>query len=253
MKITLLGTGTSQGVPIIGCTCKVCQSTNPKDRRLRTSAFFEVDDNKILIDSGPDLRTQLLNNHITDVDAILLTHEHKDHLAGLDDIRPIYFLRNRPMEIFGLQRVLNVVRKDFDYALKANPYPGAPAFNLHHVRNDAFMVNDVEIIPIHVRHLTLPILGYRIQNAAYITDASFIAETEMQKLMGLDVLVINALRIKEHYSHFNLEQALNVIDILKPKRAYLTHMSHDIGLFVQASEMLPDNVLLGYDGLEINV
>lgn len=253
MKITLLGTGTSQGVPIIGCTCKVCQSTNPKDRRLRTSAFFEVDDNEILIDSGPDLRTQLLNNHITDVDAILLTHEHKDHLAGLDDIRPIYFLRNRPMEIFGLQRVLNVVRKDFDYAFKANPYPGAPAFNLHHVRNDAFMVNDVEIIPIHVRHLTLPILGYRIQNAAYITDASFIAETEMQKLMGLDVLVINALRIKEHYSHFNLEQALNVIDILKPKRAYLTHMSHDIGLFVQASEMLPDNVFLGYDGLEINV
>ncbi|MCQ2285151.1 MAG: MBL fold metallo-hydrolase [Bacteroidales bacterium] len=253
MKITLLGTGTSQGVPVVGCNCPVCLSDDPRDNRLRTAAFVEVDGTNILIDAGPDLRLQLLHNKITHVDAILVTHEHKDHLAGLDDIRPIFFMMKTPMNVFGLHRVLNVVRKDFDYAFKANPYPGAPSFNLHSVRDDSFFVNGVEITPIHVRHLTLPILGYRIGTLGYITDASFIAETELNKLKGLDVLVINALRLEEHYSHFNLDQALNVIDKLNPKRAYLTHMSHRMGKYTDLSKRLPDNVFAGYDGLNITV
>lgn len=252
MKVTLLGTGTSQGVPVVGCQCPVCQSTDPRDKRLRTSAFIEVDGTNILIDTGPDLRLQLLRSHITQVDAILLTHEHKDHLAGLDDIRPIYFRQKNPIDIYALQRVCNVVRKDFDYAFKANPYPGAPAFQMHHIRDDAFFVNDVEIIPIHVRHLTLPIVGYRIGSFAYITDASFISETEMAKLNGLDALVINALHITKHYSHFNLEEALNIVKQLNPKHAYLTHSSHHMGLYADMEKILPENVTLGFDELCFN-
>lgn len=253
MKITLLGTGTSQGVPIVGCSCPVCQSEDPRDNRLRTAAFVEVNGVNILIDAGPDLRMQLLRSKISRVDGILITHEHKDHLAGLDDIRPIYFMMKSAMNIYGLQRVMNVIRKDFDYVFKSDPYPGVPSFSLHNVRDDAFAVNGVVVQPIHVRHLTLPILGYRIGNMAYITDASFISETELNKLKSLDVLIINALRIKEHYSHFNLEQALNVINMLKPKRAYLTHLSHRIGKYVDLSPQLPEHVYMGYDGLEITV
>lgn len=253
MKVTLLGTGTSQGVPVVGCSCPVCKSDDLRDNRLRTAAFVETDDANILIDAGPDLRMQLLRNNITKVDAILVTHEHKDHLAGLDDIRPVFFMMKKPMEVFGLQRVMNVVRKDYDYAFKSNPYPGAPAFNIHHVRDDNFTINGIEVQPIHVRHLTLPILGYRIGKFAYITDASFIAATEMNKLKDLDVLVINALRIREHYSHFNLEQALNVIEKLAPKHAYLTHVSHEIGLYSEMAEKLPANVTLGHDSLSFIV
>lgn len=253
MKITLLGTGTSQGVPVVGCQCEVCRSADPRDHRLRTSAFVEVDGVHLLIDSGPDLRQQLLRERITDVDAVLLTHEHKDHLAGLDDIRPIYFRRQKPMDIYGMQRVLNVVRKDFDYAFKEHPYPGAPAFQLHAVRHDKFYVQNIEIQPIQVRHLTLPILGYRIGPFAYITDASFVAESEMALLQGLEVLVVNALHHDKHYSHFNLEQALNFIDILKPKRAFLTHSSHHMGLYSDVEKMLPPHVTLGYDGLQVTI
>lgn len=253
MQITLLGTGTSQGVPVVGCQCATCQSEDPRDKRLRTSAYVEVGEVKFLIDAGPDLRQQLLNNHITQVDAILVTHEHKDHLAGLDDIRPVYFMRKQPMEVYGLQRVMNVIRKDFDYAFKTTPYPGAPSFVLHNVRDDSFFINGIEIQPIHVRHLTLPILGYRIGKLAYITDASFIAETEMRKLQGLDTLVINALRIREHYSHFNLEQALNIIKILQPRQAFLTHVSDKMGCYKDIEPLLPDNVTLGYDGLVATV
>lgn len=251
MKITLLGTGTSQGVPVVGCQCEVCQSADPRDARLRTSAFVEVDGTRILIDAGPDLRQQLLRNSITMVDAILVTHEHKDHLAGLDDIRPIYFRKHAPIEIFGLQRVLNVIRKDYDYAFKPHPYPGAPSFHLNPAKDEPFVVNGVEIQPIHVRHLTLPILGYRIGDIAYVTDASFISESELKKLQNLKVLVVNALRIKEHYSHFNLAQALNVIQQLQPEKAYITHVSHEMGLYKDVQKMLPENVFLGEDGLVI--
>ncbi|MCR4966019.1 MAG: MBL fold metallo-hydrolase [Bacteroidales bacterium] len=253
MKVTLLGTGTSQGVPVVGCQCAVCHSDDTRDHRLRTAAFIEVDGVNILLDAGPDLRMQLLRENITHVDAVLITHEHKDHLAGLDDIRPIYFMMKEPMQIYAMPRVLKVIRKDFDYAFKQNPYPGAPAFTLHPVYDDPFQVKGIEITPIHVRHLTLPILGYRIQDMAYITDGSFISETELQKLKGLKLLVINALRIKEHYSHFNLQQALAIIERLQPEQATITHISHEMGLYAETSQLLPKNVQLGYDGLSFEI
>lgn len=253
MRITLLGTGTSQGVPVVGCQCEVCRSDDPRDNRTRTSAFVETDGVNLLIDTGPDLRQQLLREHITKVNAILLTHEHKDHLAGLDDIRPVYFRQKAPMDIYAMQRVLTVVRKDFDYAFKEHPYPGAPSFQLHAVRHDPFFVQNVEIQPIQIRHLTLPILGYRIGPFAYITDASFVADTELAYLQDLEVLVVNALHREKHYSHFNLEQALHFIDIVKPKRAYLTHVSHHMGLYADVEKILPSHVMLGYDGLQITI
>ena len=253
MKVTLLGTGTSQGVPVVGCDCEVCRSTDPRDNRLRTAAYVEVDDVRLLIDAGPDLRQQLLRERITKVDAVLVTHEHKDHLAGLDDIRPVYFRQKRPMDIYAMKRVLDVVRKDYDYAFKENPYPGAPAFQLHPIRYDKFYVNNVEIQPIQVRHLMLPILGYRIGPFAHITDASFLAETEIARLQGLEALVVNALHREKHYSHFNLEQALQFIDIVKPKHAYLTHTSHHMGLYADVAKILPPNVTMGYDGLQFTI
>lgn len=253
MKITLLGTGTSQGVPVVGCQCEVCKSSDPRDTRLRTSAFVETDGVRLLIDAGPDLRQQLLHNRITNLDAILVTHEHKDHLGGIDDVRPIYFMKKAPIEIYGLQRVLHVIRKDYDYAFKPHPYPGVPSLHLNPVKDDPFMVGGVEITPVHVRHLTLPILGYRIGSFAYVTDASFIPETELKKLYGLKVLVLNALRIKEHYSHFNLEQALNIIGQLQPERAFITHISHEMGLCSEVEKHLPENVFLGEDGMIIEV
>lgn len=247
-KITLLGTGTSQGVPVIGCRCTVCSSDDAKDKRLRTAAFVESDGTRILIDAGPDLRHQLLRENIDSLHAILITHEHKDHLAGLDDVRPIYFMQKSPIDIYAMQRVLKVIRKDFDYAFKEHPYPGAPAFSLHPIRHDRFRVNDVEIQPIQVRHLTLPILGFRIGRIAYITDTSFVPDSELTHLHDIDLLVINALRIKEHYSHFNLKQALDFVDKVQPKHAVLTHVSHEMGLYSEVEGLLPENVTLGYDG-----
>lgn len=247
-KLTFLGTGTSQGVPIVGCKCEVCTSQDTRDQRLRSSAFFEVDGVNILIDAGPDLRQQLLQNNILRVDALLTTHEHKDHIGGIDDIRPLNFLMDKTMPIYGLPRVLHVIQKDYDYAFKQVKYPGVPNLSLNPVNDFPFQVNGIEIVPIHVQHLALRILGYRIGDFAYITDANFISDKEMAKLTGLEVLVINALRIEPHYSHFNLQQALEKIAQLKPKRAYLTHIGHSMGKYVDVAPSLPENVFLGIDG-----
>ena len=253
MRVRLLGTGTSQGIPIIGCHCPVCTSTDERDHRLRTSALVEVDGVNILIDAGPDLRQQLLRCGVTRLDALLLTHEHKDHTGGIDDVRPINFLMKQPLNIYGQPRVMKAIRNDYSYAFGPDQYPGVPQLVLNPLQPEPFEVKGVEVIPVKVRHMTLPIFGYRIRNFGYITDASFISETEKKKLKGVKVLVINALRREQHYSHFNLEQALAIIDELKPERAYLTHVSHRLGKYVDVSQELPQNVFLGIDNQVIEV
>lgn len=253
MRVRLLGTGTSQGIPIIGCHCPVCTSTDERDHRLRTSALVEVDGVNILIDAGPDLRQQLLRCGVTRLDALLLTHEHKDHTGGIDDVRPINFLMKTPLNIYGQPRVMKAIRNDYSYAFGPDQYPGVPQLVLNPLQPEPFEVKGVEVIPVKVRHMTLPIFGYRIRNFGYITDASFISETEKKKLRGVKVLVINALRREQHYSHFNLEQALAIIDEIKPERAYLTHVSHRLGKYVDVSQELPQNVFLGIDNQVIEV
>lgn len=253
MRVRLLGTGTSQGIPIIGCHCPVCTSTDERDHRLRTSALVEVDGVNILIDAGPDLRQQLLRCGVTRLDALLLTHEHKDHTGGIDDVRPINFLMKTPLNIYGQPRVMKAIRNDYSYAFGPDQYPGVPQLVLNPLQPEPFEVKGVEVIPVKVRHMTLPIFGYRIRNFGYITDASFISETEKKKLRGVKVLVINALRREQHYSHFNLEQALAIIDEIKPERAFLTHVSHRLGKYVDVSQELPQNVFLGIDNQLIEV
>ncbi|MDR1757430.1 MAG: MBL fold metallo-hydrolase [Bacteroidales bacterium] len=250
-KITFLGTGTSQGVPVIGCSCEVCRSTNPKDNRTRASVFVETNYLHLLIDAGPDLRQQLLRQHIMHIDALLLTHEHKDHTGGIDDLRPVCFLLKKSIPIYGQRRVLHVIAKDYDYAFKKNKYPGVPELKLCPVDERPFYIEQTIVKPVQIKHLHLNIFGYRVGNFAYITDASFIPDKEKQKLQHLDMLVLNALRKEEHYSHFNLKQALSLIEELQPRSAYLTHIGHDMGLYEDISKELPAHVFMAYDGLEV--
>ena len=258
MQVRLLGTGTSQGIPIIGCHCPVCTSEDPRDHRFRTSALVTVDGMNLLIDTGPDLRMQLLRAGVTRLDAVLYTHEHRDHTAGLDDVRPINFMMKQTLNLYGLPRVMRALHREFEYAFAEHKYPGVPTIALNPIQPEPFMIGNVEIQPIRVRHMTLPILGYRIRNFAYITDGSFISNTEMKKLDGVDTLVINALvinalRREEHYSHFSLGQALNIIRTIAPRRAYLTHISHEMGRYTDVAPTLPENVFLGIDNEVITV
>ena len=253
MKITFLGTGTSQGVPIIGCQCPVCQSINPKDKRLRSSIFIETDNGNFVIDSGPDFRQQMLRENIKQVDAIIFTHDHKDHTAGLDDIRAFNYIQKKPMEVFGEDYVLETLQREFSYVFAKKKYPGIPKMNLNTISNHKFSINKQSIEPIRGLHFKLPVLGFKIDNFAYITDMNFISDEELQKIIGIDVLVINALRIEKHISHFNLEEALNIIEKTKVKKAYLTHISHALGLFDTQSRTLPNHVHLAYDGLKIEL
>jgi phosphoribosyl 1,2-cyclic phosphate phosphodiesterase len=253
IHITFLGTGTSQGIPVISCKCDVCKSSDSRNMRLRSSLFFNINSVKFVIDIGPDFRQQMLINHIEDVDAILLTHEHKDHLAGLDDVRPFNYLKRKAIDVFAENRVIDAIHREFSYIFSKEKYPGIPVLNIHEISNQNFEYNGIEIIPIRVMHWKLPILGFRIQNFAYITDASLIEFDEIQKLQNLDVLVINALQIEKHYSHYNLEEALQVVQKIKPKRAYFTHISHHLGLYEKVQSQLPECVFLGYDGLQLIV
>ena len=253
MKVIHLGTGTSQGVPIIGCHCAVCQSNNPKDKRLRTSAYIEYKGKSFVIDTGPDFRQQMLREHIEHLDFVLYTHNHKDHLGGLDDIRSFNHLQKQRMDIYANKMVCKCIKNEFPYAFSRHPYPGVPELNLHTINKDKFNVQGIDIQPIQVVHLEMPILGFRIDNFAYITDASYIAPKEKDKLRNLDVLILNALGKKKHYSHFNLEEALAVVDEIKPKRTYFTHMSCRMGLYEETEKELPENCHLGYDGLQIEL
>jgi len=253
LRVTILGSGTSQGVPVITCECRVCQSTNSKDKRLRTSAMVEWKNKVIVIDAGPDFRQQMLTNHVKKLDAILLTHLHKDHIAGLDDVRAFNFKQKKPMDIFADALTIQQVKNEFPYVFDGTDYPGIPQMNMHLIDDNPFVLDDIEIIPIPVLHYKLPVYGFRIDNFAYITDASYIPESSMQRLQNLEVLIINALRYEKHYSHFNVAEALEIVEKLKPKRAYFTHISHNLGLHEEVEASLPHHVFLAYDTLKIEI
>lgn len=253
MKITFLGTGTSQGIPVIGSDHPVCFSKDEKDKRLRVSVLVEINDSSYLIDCGPDFRQQMLSCKCEKIDAILYTHEHSDHVMGLDDIRPFYY-KQGDIPIYAHKRVLKSLKKRFDYIFKTEKkYPGAPTVSPNTIKNKPFKINDQEIIPIKVKHLDLQVFGFRFNDFAYITDMKTIKDKEVEKLRNLKVLVVNALRIEPHYSHLNLEEALQFIERVNPEKAYLTHISYNLGFHADVEKTLPNNVFLAYDNLQINI
>lgn len=259
MKLTFLGTGTSQGVPVIGCRCEVCTSYDRRDARLRTSAMIETRGVRIVIDAGPDFRYQMLRAGVRRLDAILLTHEHKDHIGGLDDVRAFNFVDYpaaiHRVDIYASQRTLACVRKDFDYAFEREKYRGVPEIELHAIDPDRpFEVRGIEIVPVAGHHSErFSVLGFRIGKLAYLTDFKTVTEREIEKLAGVDVLVVNALRFEPHDSHFNVDEALALIRRVAPHEAYLTHMSHQIGLHAATDPALPAGVHLAYDTLQIEI
>ncbi|TXK22567.1 MBL fold metallo-hydrolase [Pontibacter qinzhouensis] len=253
MKITFLGTGTSQGVPVIGCTCEVCCSVDYRDKRLRVSVHLQIEDKSIIIDTGPDFRQQVLRERIKTLDALLFTHEHKDHTAGLDDIRAYNFLQKKDMPVFGEQRVLNQLKQEFPYIFSGANYPGIPRVALHPITEAPFEVEGILVIPIRVLHYKLPVMGYRIGDFTYITDVNYIAPEEMDKIRGSKVVVLDALRHEPHISHYSLQEAVEVLTELQPEKAYLTHISHLLGRHRHVEEQLPDFISLAYDGLQFEV
>ena len=250
--LTFLGTGTSQGVPMIGCHCKVCSSADSKDKRLRSSLFIEENGVRILIDAGPDFRYQLLRNGIDDLDAIILTHEHKDHTGGLDDVRAINYMKNKVMPIYCEERVAKSLEKEYYYAFKTDKYPGSPEFEVKIIDSNRFFIKGIEITPVRVYHNNLPIFGYRIGNFAYITDASRIPEEEYDKLKELNIFIINTVRRERHQAHFSLAEAIEVAKKTGAKRSFLIHLSHQIGTHEDLSRSLPDNIEAAYDNLKVN-
>lgn len=253
MKLRFLGTGTSTGVPQIGCNCAVCRSSQAKDQRLRASVLLSVGETNIIIDCGPDFRTQILDCGSPHLDALLVTHSHYDHVGGVDDLRP-YCKGDVNFPIYCKSDVAEDLRNRVPYCFVEHPYPGVPTFELNEVSPyDVFQINDIDILPLPVMHYRLEILGYRIGGLAYITDAKTISEKTIEMLKGVDTLVINSLRIEEHLSHMTLEQSLKVIEWVKPRIAYLTHLSHDMGLHDEVEATLPQNVKIAYDGLEISI
>lgn len=253
MKITFLGTGASHGIPVIGCQCSVCLSNNTKDKRLRSSILVENGSQVIVIDAGPDFRQQMLREQVTRIDAVLLTHEHKDHTAGLDDLRAYNYLMNKAMRIYGEDRVLNSIKQEYAYVFSDDKYPGSPDMDLNPITNKTFSIDGQEIIPIQIYHNRLPVFGYRINNMAYVTDGKTIPETEIEKLRNLDVLVLSALRVKSHVSHMGLDEVLELIEKVQPKQTYLTHISHKQYNYLDLDKILPAHVHPAYDGLAISL
>lgn len=253
VKLTFLGTGTSQGVPIIACKCPVCLSDNKKDKRLRTSVLVNVDNQNIVIDSGPDFRYQMLRAGVENISAILFTHEHKDHTAGLDDIRAFNWVNKTAVNIYAEKRVQESLKKEYSYVFAEFKYPGIPQMNLIEVNNNPFRINGTTIQPIRAMHLKLPVYGYRIGDLVYITDTNYISPEEKEKIKGAKILIVNALRKEKHISHYNLEEAIELVDELKPEKAYFTHISHQMGFHEDVQSELPENVFLAYDELTVEV
>ena len=253
MKVTFLGTGTSQGVPVIGCHCPVCKSIDFKDKRLRSSVHIQTDNLSVIIDIGPDFRQQVLRSGIDWLDAVLLTHEHKDHTAGLDDIRSFNFKQKMDMPVYGRKQVLDQLKLEFGYIFSEKKYPGVPSVLLKELDGDEFSINDEKILPVEVLHYKLPVYGFRFGSFAYITDAKTIEATEIKKLQNLDVLVLNALQHDAHISHLTLTEAIDLAQEIGAKQTFLTHISHNLGLSREVEPGLPEGISLAYDGLQLEL
>lgn len=248
-----MGTGTSQGVPVIACRCAGCMSDNERDKRLRSSILVELDELVLVVDTGPDFRQQMLRAGVSRLNGILYTHEHRDHMAGLDDIRAFNFIQKSPMDLFAEERVLRALKSGFPYVFAERKYPGIPQVIMHPISTDPFTLGSAEIIPIRMMHYRLPVLGFRIGDFAYLTDANYISDSEKEKLFGIKILVVNALRRETHISHFTLSQAVSLISELSPRMGYLTHISHQMGTSLELEEELPPNIRPAYDGLVLEV
>ncbi|WP_462248128.1 MBL fold metallo-hydrolase [Ekhidna sp.] len=253
MKVIFLGTGTSQGVPVIGCKCKVCTSIDHRDNRLRSSIFVQYGDLNIVVDTGPDFRQQMLRARINKLDAVLFTHSHKDHTAGMDDIRSYNFLQKRDMPVYATEFTLERLKEEFSYIFAEKKYPGVPQIATNAITKEPFEVNGQRIIPIEVMHYKMPVLGFRFGDFTYITDANYISDEEKEKIKGSKVIVLNALQKKQHISHYSLSEALEVLQELNPEKAYLTHIGHFMGLHSEVSNELPENIEIAWDGLELTI
>ncbi|RCH54096.1 MBL fold metallo-hydrolase [Mucilaginibacter hurinus] len=253
MKVTFLGTGTSQGVPVIACNCEVCTSADPNDKRLRTSIMIEAEGKTIVIDSGPDFRYQMLRAHVQLLDAIVFTHEHKDHVAGLDDVRAFNYKQQEAMDVYAVERVQKAIKREFQYIFDEYTYPGIPRVNLHTIGNGPFNIGGLEITPIEVLHYKLPVLGFRINDFTYITDAKSITDIEKEKIKGTKVLVVNALQKQTHISHFTFDEAVEFAQSIGADKTYFTHISHRLGRHYVISQELPDGIELAYDSLQLHL
>ena len=253
MIVKFLGTGTSQGIPVIACNCKVCTSDNPKDNRLRTSVLIEVENQTIVIDTGPDFRQQMLRENVQKLDAIVFTHQHKDHVAGLDDVRAFNHKFQKDMDLYCTAEVEEALIREFPYVFSTYKYPGVPEVKIHNNKNEPFNLNGVEILPIEGLHYKLPVFGYRINNFVYLTDVSFVSEKEKEKMKGADIIVLDALRKTPHISHFTMEQAVELLEELQPKQGYLIHISHLMGLHNEVVKELPDFIKPAHDGLVLQL
>ncbi len=253
MKVKFLGSGTSQGVPVIGCNCTVCSSSDWKDNRLRSSVLIQYQDINILIDAGPDFRYQMLKHRVSHLDGILLTHEHRDHIAGLDDVRAFNMMSNKPVPVYAEARVAKEVRTLYHYAFSNLPFMGLPQLLINEIGENQFFVNSLMVVPIRVMHYKLPIFAFRIGDFGYITDANYVSDASLVQFEGCKVLVVNGLQINPHISHFSLDEALQVIAHINPKLGIITHISHHLGLHQEVSKCLPSNVILAYDGLSVKL
>jgi phosphoribosyl 1,2-cyclic phosphate phosphodiesterase len=252
LKLTFLGTGTSQGIPLIGCQCVVCLSKDSNDKRLRTSVMIQSETTTVVIDSGPDFRQQMLREDVRKLDGLVFTHSHKDHLAGMDDIRAFNYIQKKDMDVYANEETQAMIKNDFAYIFTNNSYPGIPQVQMHLIdKNNAFTIGDITFLPIEVMHFKMNVLGFRVENLTYITDANFISAEEKQKIIGSDILILNALRREKHISHFTLDEAIEISDELAPKQTYFTHISHQLGLHEEVEKELPLGKNLAYDMLSI--